>query len=935
MALVVGVAGFLGSSLAERLLEKGIQVIGVDNFKTGHRRNLENAAKNEKFHLLEKNAQDLGLEVEKLDYLFIAANWGWDIKAVLKIFREISPRLLFISSIDLYSKDIEGEQLHWLRQTEEEIAKFAKEHNLNARILRLAAVYGPKMHFRSKDPMVKLIKKSLLDEISGGDSDFSTRALYIDDAIELLTKCIFAGSTALKIFDGSLMQPIKIDDVKQVLLDPIWHEEKNFRPQELPPWTSPNLAKTIRFLNWHPKAELVASLKATLSYFKDNEIPIDGEVRVEEKKIAWEVEKKEALASLKGNQPTKLEVKSSPKWASLPKMKFPKGAIVAFLLTLLVSYALFLPAVKMGWGILTFRAQLAEAAENLNKGQFDKGLENIALAEAGLEEAKLLFDSLDSLRQTGWFKDQFEMADQVSNLATLSVAAAKNAILGVEYLYDGLKSVTGELTAKSGEYFDQAKVELDRADADLEKAQAIIGDSEFQRKLPKALKGRIDSLSLRLNEYSKLIQNGRAISLLLPQIVAQEGTKSYLVLLQNNNELRPTGGFIGSFAKITFEGGKLKNLEVNDIYAIDGQLSFHVEPPKEIKEDLGQNNWYLRDSNWEPDFPTSAKQAEWFFNQETGQQVAGVVALDVSAMEKVLEALGPLDLTEYNEKISADNLFERAISHAELSFFPGSQGKKNFITSLANALFNKLFFVPQTNWPGVVAALGKGLEEKHISIFLNDPKLFSYLISQNWTSSLPRPKDQVDGQFMDFLAVVEANLGANKSNYYLQRKYRLETVIGKDGEAKNRLKITYLNTSPSDTWPAGKYKNRFRIYLPFGTKLTRAVLGEADLTRQFEGFVDFGRSGFSALVEIKPKEQKTLILDYELPTKITFKEGQANYKLDVIKQAGTLTDPFEWSLTYPLNYQLASDDSKEISPQEMTISTDLSTDRSFEVRFKK
>ncbi|MCL4366536.1 DUF4012 domain-containing protein [Patescibacteria group bacterium] len=423
----------------------------------------------------------------------------------------------------------------------------------------------------------------------------------------------------------------------------------------------------------------------------------------------------------------------------------------------------------------------------------------------------------------------------------------------------------------------------------------------------------------------------------------QVGKKDYLILLQNNMELRPAGGFIGSFAKVSFESGKLKKLVVNDIYAIDGQLKIHVEPPKEIKEDLGQKDWYLRDSNWEPDFPTSARQAEWFYTKETGERVEGVIALDVSAMEELLSAVGPLDLKDYQEKITSENLFERAVSHAELSFFPGSQAKKSFLTALTNELFNKVFFLPQQNWPGILGALGRSLDEKHISIYLNDPQLFSYLTSQNWVHTLPRASNAIESDSnQDFLSLVEANLGADKVNYYLDRNYKLETIIGKEGEIQHRLRINYTNRSPSDVFPGGGYKNRMRVYLPFGTKLTRALWAESDITKNVTGFVDYGRSGYSMLLTLAPKEQKTLVLDYVVPMKLKFTESgqsspakQASYRLDIIKQPGTLRDPLAWTITYPINFQLISQQTKKIGPQEQTIQTDLSVDRSFEVEFKK
>ncbi|MBI2329768.1 hypothetical protein HYU94_00020 [Candidatus Daviesbacteria bacterium] len=155
--------------------------------------------------------------------------------------------------------------------------------------------------------------------------------------------------------------------------------------------------------------------------------------------------------------------------------------------------------------------------------------------------------------------------------------------------------------------------------------------------------------------------------------------------------------------------------------------------------------------------------------------------------------------------------------------------------------------------------------------------------------------------------------------------------MGKDGEVKHRLRVNYTNRSPA----TDKYKSRLRLYLPFGTKLTRVLWGAGDMTKEVTSFVDYGRSGYSWMLEINPKEQKTLVLDYAVPIKLQFDDGKAKYRLDIIKQAGTLKDPFDWTIAYPINYRLVSDQAEAISPQEQTISTDLSRDRSFEVEFKK
>ncbi len=126
-----------------------------------------------------------------------------------------------------------------------------------------------------------------------------------------------------------------------------------------------------------------------------------------------------------------------------------------------------------------------------------------------------------------------------------------------------------------------------------------------------------------------------------------------------------------------------------------------------------------------------------------------------------------------------------------------------------------------------------------------------------------------------------------------------------------------------------------RVYLPTGAKLVRGLWGEKDITGSIESFADYGRLGLSFLLELSPKEQKTLVLDYKLSSNLEFVNGLAGYRLDVVKQAGTIKDPFTWKITYPLNMKLLSNNNGVIAPQEQTIQTDLSQDRSFELQFQK
>ena len=927
VALVVGAGGFLGSNLTDKLLEKGLQVIGVDNFSTGEKENLQQAFKDKNFHFINESAQRLTLDVPRLDYIFIATTPGWSLAKILELAKKHKSKLVFVSTIELYDSKTE-EDLSWFKSAESEIASFAAENKLNARIVRLASLYGPRMRFKGSDPMTRLIYATLTQkgQTAAGVAEFSTRALYVGDGVELVVKSMLSGATAQKIFDGSLLHPIQVAEIKQVLLDPIWYETKGFNPSQLPPWPTPSLIKTMKFISWEPQTSLVKGLKETISYFKDNEVKIEIEEKSSE--LSKPEEKKESLQLLKAWKRGEAEVGKRPQQPVKIEIIYKLMAVG------LIIYGLVWPVANLGVSVIGYKTNLSQASTNLAKGDFAAAKKNIDRAEEDLTVAADFAAGFDFLRGFGPIGDLVTGSQQLLALTSQVTASSAHAITGAKDLYQGWQAVTGELTDSEDNFLADSLQEFTTADELAGKVSAQMSKGGLS--VPGIFAPTLGSLELKLQKVRGLIEKGRIVATILPQITAKGGMKNYLVLLQNNLELRPTGGFIGSYGLISFEGGKLKNFKVNDIYAIDTQLPLHVEPPREIKEDLGQKDWFLRDANWEPDFPTAARQAEWFFNQETGTRPDGVVALDLWAVEDLLPLIGPIDVPDYSQKTTAENLLASTITHAEQGFSPGGVGKKSFLSALTTQLFNRLFFLPNQNWSGIVSSLDKSLQQKHMLVYLDDPKLFSYMVAQSWAGALPRPEQKVkEGEFQDFLSVVEANLGANKANYYLDRNYQLTTTIGKNGEVTHRLKINYVNRSPSNTWPAGKYKNRMRLYLPFGAKLTRVLVGQTDATSAVGPFADYGRSGYSILVEVAPKESKAVVLDYTLGGNLNFAANKALYRLDIIKQAGTDADLFQWQLNFPVNYKLSSSSGKVVSPQQHSVSTDLSTDRSFKVTFTK
>lgn len=431
---------------------------------------------------------------------------------------------------------------------------------------------------------------------------------------------------------------------------------------------------------------------------------------------------------------------------------------------------------------------------------------------------------------------------------------------------------------------------------------------------------------------------------LLPNMTGGQN-RSYLLLLQNNTELRPGGGFIGNVGELQFEGGKLKKVTVEDVYAIDGQLKEKLEPPKELKEKLGVEQFYLRDSSWSPDFAQNAALARDFFKKETGKTVDGVIAFDLTFIEELLKATGPIKLPDYDEEISAENLFERGEYYSEIGFFPGSTQKKDFFGALSRALIDRLISSLSNSKQGdfsyfqLIEALQEAISQKHLMFTFDDQVLSSFVDTKGYNHPLPpatyNPADDLT-QARDFLAISEANIGANKVNRFLERKISYDMTIGRDADLVARLTISYTNNSQADTWPGGKYVNYLRIYVPKASTLIEYQNGSSKDIKEVKGDNYGDVTVMSTYVEVPIKSTKTVTFTYRIPKNIKL-ETAPTYGLYIQKQPGTGPDALDFAFHLP-NYLTATKlNGEDQNPptQNLSVQTKLETDQKFEIQIKE
>lgn len=390
-------------------------------------------------------------------------------------------------------------------------------------------------------------------------------------------------------------------------------------------------------------------------------------------------------------------------------------------------------------------------------------------------------------------------------------------------------------------------------------------------------------------------------------------------------ELRPGGGIIGSYGILKFNLGKITEFTIHDVYDADKQLRGHIEPPFAIRRHLLQQHWYMRDSNFDVDFVKSALSSSNFLFVETGQKADGVIAVDLSFVKNILRAIGPVYVGDYRETIDENNFYLRTQFHAANNFFPGSTQKKDFLRALNETIITKIT-KEKVPYLLIAQAISDALSQKHLMFGMSDN--FQNIFTVNgWSSSLWDERKNSEDIVNDFVGINEANLGINKSNYYISRQVSQKVTIEDDGNISEELTINYKNESR--VWPGGDYKNYLRIILPKNVSLSGIAINGKDQNivdaitdpllyeeknfkipqgLEVEKTQGHGKDIFGFFVNIPAGKIVSVKLKYILVGNV-FGLNTFSYNLKFFKQPGVNSIPYSFYLAYPnyLNYIKNSD----------------------------
>ncbi|MFH0852925.1 MAG: DUF4012 domain-containing protein [bacterium] len=432
-----------------------------------------------------------------------------------------------------------------------------------------------------------------------------------------------------------------------------------------------------------------------------------------------------------------------------------------------------------------------------------------------------------------------------------------------------------------------------------------------------------DTISTVKNQLPALMESYEKIektAQTLIDLIGSKEDKQYLLIFQNSNELRATGGFMGSFALASVKSGQIRILDVPGRGFLDLN---HANLPKLIPPKpmwLVNNQWQAQDANWWPDWPTSARKINWFYEQSRGYVADGIIALTPQVIEDLLKLTGPIHLPEFGITVNSESLTDVLQENVEITYDKELNKPKQIIGELMTAVLNEIFLLPTEKIIEAGSVLTQSLTDRDLLIYSNNQSIQERVIDLGW-----------GGQMMsvpaDYLMVVDTNIGGGKTDGIIHQTIEHDVEIDDQGIATVRLKLIRENFGDKeDPWTKMKNVSYLRVYVPEGCEFVSAEgfnsIGESRIKypeseaqidpdiNESEGstLIDeysgtrIGRSlnktVFGNWLETSPGEKVEATLTYRLP--FNFKnEQQPRYSLYVQVQPGAKNRYFRSELNYP------------------------------------
>jgi len=599
------------------------------------------------------------------------------------------------------------------------------------------------------------------------------------------------------------------------------------------------------------------------------------------------------------------------KFKLLPKKRWQKVLVIfLFLLIIILSasgviaYYTYQTAMEMKSQTLEAKAIAQQAYDNFKAQNLPETQNKINELKGKLDQIKGTYAKLSFYQKIPYAKDYYMDGVHGLKSAEYGLEASSQTIDAlVPYAdvlgFEGEGSFTGG-TAEDRiriliETLDKIMPEFDKINENLNLAEAELAQIDASRYPEKFREIEVRSQLAQVQDTAKnatqALTEFRPVIKELPTIAGGRGErKKYLILFQNDNELRPTGGFLTAYAVVYIDNGKVTPEKSDDIYELDKKFYNKVEIPEELGRYLTtEKYWNLRDMNISPDFKTSMDQ--FFENYQTlkgePDNIDGIISVDTEVLTQLLTILGPVEVPGYGT-FSAEidercDCAQVVYALSEIITRPTPylrEDRKGVLGPLMQAILQKTYGAPKQHWPQLFELVWKSMEGRHLQMYFVDEK------SQTAAEAVNAAGRMIPYEDGDFLAIVNANLGGAKSNLFTN--YEVKQFINdapQDGRITKKVEISYKNTRKADNCnlEAGELclnstlQDWTRLYLPEGSQLISAQ----GFTKEAKEYDEAGFHVIDGYFTLEPMAAAKIIVEYTVPY-----EDNEMYRVKLWKQGG-------------------------------------------------
>jgi len=612
---------------------------------------------------------------------------------------------------------------------------------------------------------------------------------------------------------------------------------------------------------------------------------------------------------------------------------------------------------------------MSQTGDDLKAFSLDEASANLAKANKNFNSAKDQLEDIKSfvtvLAEVAPAQNTFKSGKNIIEMGERLSSAGEYLIKGIKILSDRESNLS--LSSKINNF----KLELDSALEEMILAQEN-AEKVSSSHIPDDSRERFVKLKESLPLAIESMKEMRNASEFAVKVLGERELKRYLFVFQNDNEMRATGGFMGSFALVDFKNGKIEKITLPEGGTYDVRAGFNerLAPPKALS--LVASRWEFQDSNWWPDFPTSAANIKWFYEKSGGPTVDGVFAINSDWLTELLKVTGPIKLENYGKTISIENYEYELQKSIELEAKDKTKPKK-ILAELAPKIMEKLLTVEPESVLPLSEAIGNGLREKDVMMYFADQQLQQFVLDNGYAGQL---KDQ--GSNNDYLSVITTNLGGGKTDNVIRQEIWHRAEIQSDGSIIDHVLIERSHFGPTDDFFTNQANNSYiRVYVPLGSELISVSgfkpFGAGDFKKLEEDleykkeiinedfgiqdektgtkiYQENGKTVFSNWSVVGPGETQKMLLVYKLPFKVRrsdspkglvnsvasmFSSEVASYGVLLQKQSGRSRDQITSEVVYPQNFSPAINypEDVEFYDNKAVFSTQADSDKYFGVSF--